>query len=147
MKKQAAIILLGLIIGAATANLFQAKLIDELYLENENLKINLYESTQRLHKLEEQLETHQELLIRDIKFNIDIDLNSFAELALKNELYEITSELIGEKIINLNPYFIYRMLEGRIIECNEEHRYKLTVNWIIIAEETTISLKCISVDE
>ena len=147
MPKNLAIFVLGVIIGATILNLIYANTIDHLYWQKEDLKISLFEATERLSKLEEQLATSQEPVVREIKIEIDVEKNSFTELSLREKIGEITGDLVGENINDLSPSVIYRMLDGRYLTLEDEGHFQIRVDSIIISEQIIFYLHCAPVDD
>lgn len=142
MKRYIAILLTGIFIGATVINLLYGNIIDKLYWEKEELKIRLFETTERLDKLEDQLETHQNPVVREVIIEIIQDKNSFTELSLRQAIGEIVTHLVGEELNDLNPYLIHRMIDGRNIKLDEGELYRVEVIWIIISEQIIFHLSC-----
>ncbi len=142
MKRYIAVFLVGILVGASVINLLFGSMIDELYWEKENLKITLFETTERLRKLEDQLETHQNQVVREVKIELVLDKNSFTELSLRQAISEIVGNLVGEELSGLNPYLIHQMIDGRNIKLDDNQLFRIEVIWIIISEQIIFHLSC-----
>lgn len=105
----------------------------------------MFETTERLKKLEAQLETHQKPVIREVIIELEMDKNTFIELELRKSIGEIVNNLVGEELSSLNPHLVYRMLDGRNIRLDEGRLYRVEVKWIIISEQLIFHLSCDSV--
>lgn len=141
MKRCLAFFLLGFIAGCISLNLFLGNQIDRLYWEKEELRVRLFESNERLRKLEEQLQTHRNPTVNDVQIELeDVDKNSFMELSLREELGAITRDLVGEEIAEISPHLIRRLLDGRQIHLEESSTYEIKLNWVIIDEKTVINV-------
>ena len=74
MKRFLAVLLVGVTLGAALMNLLLSKRYDELFISREKLKVELYETRERLKKLEVQ-EKQAALLVQDIEVLFPEDKN------------------------------------------------------------------------
>ena len=54
MRRLFSAVLIGMVFGAVLMNLYLRQRLDELYISREKLKVELYETTERLKKLESQ---------------------------------------------------------------------------------------------
>ncbi|HHX76828.1 MAG TPA: hypothetical protein GX697_00545, partial [Firmicutes bacterium] len=98
-RRLAAFFLLGFITGSLVIFHLTSSRLETLYHEKEALKVNLFETTERLYRLEELWKSRQEEVIRDIKLEINADeKNPFSELALKQAVGELVKGLLGEKV-------------------------------------------------
>ena len=138
MKRRAAFLLLGLIAGGAAFNLVTGPGQEELHREKERLKVELFETADRLRQLEKQLQTHEAGQVRAVNTS-SLPFDTLVELALRQALAEITSELIGEKSEQLKPSLLVKLLDQRVIDV-EGKQYLVTVCWVVIGEELTFNL-------
>ncbi|NMA92941.1 MAG: hypothetical protein GX973_07490, partial [Firmicutes bacterium] len=139
MKRRAAFLLLGLIAGGAAFNLVTGPGQEELHREKERLKVELFETADRLRQLEKQLQTHEAGQVRAVNIELSSPFDTLVELALRQALAEITSELIGEKSEQLKPSLLVKLLDQRVIDV-EGKQYLVTVCWVVIGEELTFNL-------
>lgn len=120
--------------------------MDELYHEREQLKVTVFETKERLNKLEEQWESKEEQIIKEIKVELKTEKNSFAELSLEQSVHEIVKDLVGEKVNALNPYILINMLEGRIIKV-DNNNYQLDLKTVVISETLSFYISANLLDE
>lgn len=140
MKRYLALILLGTIFGAVLMNIYLSRRIDELFISREKLKVDLYETEERLKKIEDQWQSHQTTLIKEvnIQFNRPVD-DQFLELALRQEIIKLTQNFIGEDVETLPHTLVVHLLDQRIVEADGK-RFRLIVKTVIIAEKLTYVL-------
>ena len=140
MKKELALVLLGVIIGAAAMNLYLSDRMDDLYIKHEKLRVELYETAERLKKTETQWENHQVLVIRDIEIQfVKEDPDQFLEVKLHEAVSRLTQDLIGEEVEKVPHALIRHLIDERIVEV-EGKRYRLEAEMIIVAEKVTYVL-------
>ena len=146
MKRGPAILLLGVIIGATLSSIAAGNTLEKLYQEKETLKVRLFETTDRLGQLERQLHTREAGQVRVINIELDSSSEIPEELALRQALSEITSELIGEKIDQLKPSLLVKLLHQRLLTV-EGGQYEILVRWVVIGEEVTFNLTASPVNQ
>lgn len=139
MRQTFAIIFLGAVAGAILITIITGSLLDNLYREKEELKLDLFETTDRLHKVESLLATHQEGTILTVSINLDSEENAFIQLELKKMINEIVSSVVGSQIDSTEPELIISLLQGRRLTV-EKNDYLVNVNWIAIAQNTVFDL-------
>lgn len=128
--------------GTSILNLLYGQIIDKLYWEKEELKITLFETTKRLSKLEAQLATRRNPLVREVKIEIETEQNSFSEQALRQAINKIAGNIVGEELSSINPQLIYQMLNGREIKLQDGRIFQTEIRWIIIGEKIIFNLHC-----
>ncbi|MBS4032495.1 MAG: hypothetical protein KGZ63_13895 [Clostridiales bacterium] len=140
MKRYLALILLGTIFGAVLMNIYLSRRMDELYISREKLKVNLYETEERLKKMEAQWQSHRTALIKEvsIQFHRPLD-DQFLELALRQQILKLTQNLVGEEVETIPYPLVVHLLDQRIVEADGKH-FRLTVKTVIIAEKLTYVL-------
>ncbi|MDW7649868.1 MAG: hypothetical protein SCK29_08550 [Bacillota bacterium] len=147
MRRVIALVVAGAILGAAGMNLYLAARIDELYITREKFKIELYETEERLKKLEDQWQNHRALVIREVVVEFSQqDRDSFVEIRLQEAVSRLTHDLIGEEPEKIPHSLVVHLLDGRIIEV-EEKRYQLQVKTVILAETVTYVLRYVPQNE
>ncbi len=146
MRKIISPLLLGILAGAIAVSLFHASTMEQLYWEKEKLRVELFETTERLQKIESLWEEHQEGDIRSVSIQLNDDLNAFTALALRQALTEISSGLVGEPVENVDYELILALFHQRKLSV-EEKDYLITVNWAFIAREAVINLTAVPAGE
>ncbi len=139
MKRGVALWLLGLIAGGTLCSLATGSSLEKLYQEKERLKVQLFETTDRLHQLEKQLRTRETEQVQAVNIELSTTAGTLVELALRQALAEITSVLIGEKIDLLKPSLLVKLLHQRVLTV-EGKQYVISVRWVVIGEEITFNL-------
>jgi hypothetical protein len=140
MKRYLALILPGTIFGAVLMNVYLSRRMDELFISREKLKVDLYETEERLKKNEDQWQSHRTSQIKEvsIQFNRPVD-DQFLELALRQQILKLTQNLVGEKVETIPYKLVVHLLDQRIVEADGK-RFRLVVKTIIIAEKLTYVL-------
>lgn len=132
-------LLLGIVFGSVTVSIYHSARLEQLYWEKEKLKVELFEATERLVKVESLWVTHREGEVIAVAVQLDGDLDAFTGLELERLISKITANLIGEKIANLNPGLLLALLHERVLTV-EDKDFLVTVNWIIIDREVIFNL-------
>ncbi|HHX87426.1 MAG TPA: hypothetical protein GX693_04500, partial [Firmicutes bacterium] len=117
-----------------------------LYQEKEKLKVELFETTGRLYQLEKQLRTRETGQVQTVTVELGTPAGTMDQLALRQALAEITSELIGEKIELLKPELLVKLIDQRVLTV-EGKQYLISVRWIVLGEEITFNLNASFVDQ
>ncbi len=140
MKRYLALILVGTIFGAVLMNTYLSRRMNELIISREKLKVELYETEERLKKIEAQWQKHRTALIKEvnIQFNRPVN-NPFVELMLHQEILKLTQNLIGEEVESIPHTLVVNLLDKRIVEADGK-QFRLSVKTIIIAEKLTYVL-------
>jgi len=133
------VLLLGALAGGLIIHLYHAERLEQLYWDKEKLKVELFETTQKLARLEALWADQQEGEIRSIDLTITGELDHFVQLELQRLISEITSGLIGATTRDLEPDLVVALLHRRQFTV-EEKDYLVTVNWVVIAPETLFNL-------
>jgi len=143
VKRLLSALLIGMLFGAVCMNLYLRQRLDELYISREKLKVELYETTERLKKLESQDKQKQNVIraieIQFMKENGD----PLTELALETAILELTQNLIGEEIEKVHHTLVIHLLDRRILEVDGK-RYQLQVKTIVIAPKMTFVLNYVA---
>lgn len=140
MRKGIACLVLGFMLGAVSFSLVSGRQMEELYREREELRVSLFETRERLMKLEDMWESRGEEIIREVRIVLETEEDSFIELALKQATQEIVKDLVGEKVQSLNPSLVVRMLDGRKVAA-EEREFVLDLEAVVISETLSLFIK------
>ncbi len=136
-KKCLAFLVLGFILGAVSVFISSGRQMEQLYQEREELKVSLFETRERLNRLEDMWESRGEEIIREVQIVLRMEQDTFGELSIKQAIQEIVKDLVGEKVRTLNPSLVIKMLDGRKITA-DEREYLLELEAVVISE--TLSL-------
>ncbi len=139
-KKNTAFLVLGLFLGAVSIFVFSGQQLEDLYQERERLKVDLFETRERLTRLEDLWESRHEEIVREIKIDLEMEKDTFGELSIKKAIQEIVNDLVGEKVQSLNPTLVIRMLDERKIMA-DEREYRLDLQAVVISETLTLYIK------
>jgi hypothetical protein len=139
VKRFLAVLLVGVILGAALMNLLLSKRYDELFISREKLKVELYETRERLKKLEAQ-EKQAALLVQDIEVLFPEDKNDpLVEVKLQAAVLELTESLLGEDVENVSYQLLTDLLDSRLLEIEGKY-YRIKVKTMVIARIITFIL-------
>lgn len=130
---------LGLIAGGLIIHLYHAERLEQLYWDKEKLKVELFETTERLARIEALWADQQEGEIASVDIILEGDMDTSVQLELQRLLSELTSRLIGSAIKELQPDLLVSLLHRRSFTV-EKKDYLVTVNWVVIAPETLFNL-------
>ena len=119
--------------------LYHAARVEQLYWENEKLKVELFDTTDRLVKLESRWLSHEEFEITAVNIEWSGEISAFTELELTKKVHEITGSLVGQKIDHLNPRLLIPLLDQRKLTVDNKD-YLISVNWVVISEEILFNL-------
>lgn len=139
MRRIVPALLLGILCGATVVSILHAARLDHLYWENEKLAVQLFETTDRLARLEALWESGQHAEIIAVNIRLAGEIDDFSLLELERRAAEITAGLVGETIEGLNPDLLLQLIDNRKITV-ENKDYLLTVRSIILGRETTFNL-------
>lgn len=142
MKKHFAIFLLGILLGTSMINLLHGRSVDKLYWEKEELKITLFETSKRLSKLEEQLATRHNPLVREVKIEIETEEDDFTKQALRQAINQVAGNIIGEELSSINPRLLYQMLNKREIKLQDGRIFQSEILWLVVSDQIVFSLRC-----
>ena len=132
-------LLLGALAGGLLVHLSHSRSLEQLHWEKEKLKVQLFETTERLSRMEAMWEEERKETVSSVKFIIQGEIESFARLELQRLAGEITSGLMGAAINELQPELVVALLQRRKLTV-EKRDYLVDVNWVVIAPETTFNL-------
>ena len=145
MRRQLAVLLLGMMAGGILVTIYHAARLEQLYFDKEKLQVELFDTTDRLLKLESLWSTHQDGEITAVTIELEGAVTPFAQLELTRLVHDITGDLVGEKIEDLNPELLIALLNRRKLTV-EQKDYLLTVNWLIVSRQTVFNLTASPVD-
>ena len=146
MVRTLTLLLLGILVGMVIMHFLQGKRLDDYYWQKEELKVELYEATERLKRIEEQHDRLLPALVEEVRLEITMKDNSFVEPALRKHIYDLAKELIGQEFQALPYPLVYNILDDRILE-SEGKKYRLNVEAVIIAEAVTYYLTVEKIQE
>ncbi|HHX73330.1 MAG TPA: hypothetical protein GX699_00300 [Firmicutes bacterium] len=139
MKRTVAALFTGVILGAAAMNLFTGHRLDELYLAREELRVRLYETTERLKKLEAQGRGHAPTVNEiEVVFAVS-EHEPLVELEIKEAVIELTRDLIGTEVEKVQHRLVLHLLDKRLLKVGNKH-YRLRLQTMIIAPHTLFVL-------
>ena len=139
MRRNLGALLLGALAGGMLIHLNHARCLEQLHWDKEKLKVQLFECTERLSRLEATWEEQQKGEISSVKFVIQGEIEPFARLELQRLAGEITSGLVGATIMEMQPDLVVALLQRRKLTV-EKKDYMVTVNWVVIAPETLFNI-------
>lgn len=139
MRRILGALLLGALAGGLLIHLSHARSLEQLHWEKEKLKVQLFETTERLSRMEAMWEEQQKGVVKSVKFVIQGEIEPFAGLELQRLAGEITSGLVGAAIEEVQPDLAVALLQRRKLTV-EKKDYLVAVNWVVIAPETMFNL-------
>lgn len=120
-------------------HLLYVRRLERLYWDKESLKVQLFETTERLSRIEEMWADEQREMINSIDFVMNGEMGPSVELELQRQVREVTASLPGTAIGEAQPELIVSLLHRRKLAV-ENRDYLVTVNWVVIASGTIFNL-------
>ena len=139
MPRTLGLLLLGLIAGGLLVHLYHAGRMEKVYWENEKLKVELFETTERLSRGEALWADRPEEKVSAVETVIKGELDDFDKLKLQRQAAEITAPLIGSLVEELDPELVVALLQRRRLTLEGEG-YLVYVNWVVIAPKIRFNL-------
>lgn len=143
MKKQVAMLLLGIFLGMALAALRIGGQVDALWIENSRLLDELRTRTERLHLLERQINKQYYLRVTSIEPHVALRAafsNAEAQsvcLTIERQITQILNPLLGKEIKTLDPTLVMQILNQRKVQVNKQN-YELSIRTLILSERLII---------
>ncbi|NLA04440.1 MAG: hypothetical protein GX881_01835 [Firmicutes bacterium] len=139
MPRKLGLLFLGIIAGGLLVHLFHAARLEKIYWDKEKLKVELFETTERLARGEALWADRPAEKVSSVELVITGELDDFEELELQRQAGEITAPLIGSVLEELEPELVVALLHRRKLTL-EGKDYRLDVNWVVIAPRTRFNL-------
>ncbi len=139
MRRLTAALLLGALAGGTLIHLLYAYRLEQLYWDQESLKVQLFETTEKLSKMEEMWAGEQREKINTVDFIMNGKMGPSVELELQRLVRETASSLPGTIIGEAQPELIVSLLHRRKFTV-ESRDYLVTVNWVVVAPATIFNL-------
>lgn len=148
LLRGAALIVLGLILGASLTNLYIGRQLDNLSLANRSLREDLAYTRQQLQKMKEAAEIKRRHAISEVETFLILDsrenLTDYDRIAVELEAGKIVKEwlnpIIGQEVAGLDSLLIPRILDNRQIEANG-NRYRLTTQLVVVNRKTSVYIR------
>lgn len=139
MRRITGVFILALLAGGMLIHLLYARRLEQLYRDKESLKVQLFETTERLSRIEEMWADEQREKINTVDFVMNGEMGPSVELELQRQVREITASLPGTMIGEAQPGVLVSLLHRRKFAV-ENRDYLVTVNWVVIAPGTMFNL-------
>ena len=140
MKRSLTLIVLGIMLGAISMNIYLARRLDALYIDRETLRVKLYETTERLKKIEAQWQSHRTVLVHEVFIQFAQETpDAFLEIALREAVTKLVQDMVGEELDSISPSLAVHLLDRRIVEA-DGRRYRLFVRTLILSDKLTYLL-------
>ncbi len=139
IKKSLAIFTMGLLLGLVSMNLVNMRTIDNLYESQSQLNNQLLDKEIKLKNLTASLESEKTRIVKSLIINVDLEGNSSIEEEIRQEVYLLLKDYIGQELWRIEGEIIYKILEGRIFQIGAKE-IKLRIKYLIIQEEITLEI-------
>lgn len=138
----AALVLLGILLGAASTTVLVGAQLDDLHIQNQSLQANLAAMDAQVQQLQQ---TPKKRVISRIntKVNfVDADewdgfTRSTLELSVEKHIREWLAGLNGQAVTEVNYMLIPQIVDNREIEIDKQ-KMRLVVRMVIISETVTV---------
>ncbi|MEJ6949680.1 hypothetical protein [Natronospora cellulosivora (SeqCode)] len=132
------IFLLGIIFGSTFITIYSSRNIDQLILENKELKTIIDEKDKKIEQLDKQFQNR--LIVHTITPHLDTDLNKHTQQEIIKKVKKLLEGLLGKDIAEIDPLLLrdiinegYIMVEGR--------SYQLHLLYIVVSDEIKLYLQ------
>jgi hypothetical protein len=141
MRQILALVLVGAIAGAAGMNAYLNRRVDEIYLSREKLKVELFETEERLKKIEAQWQGSRAPLIREVEIRFEQPpADPYLDVKLREAVSRLTQDLVGEEVEQVPHSLILHLIDQRLVDV-EGKRYRIIVRTVVVAEKVTYILR------
>ena len=146
--KTLSLLILGVILGASSANIYMGMQLDYLSLTNKTLQNSLAETERQLQILKETSEIKNRNSISGFDIFLLMDsregLTDYDQLTLEYEVDKKVKEwltpLIGKNISEVDTLLVPRILDSRDVEANG-NTYRLKTYLVVINKKTSVYIK------
>ncbi|MCL5057569.1 MAG: hypothetical protein M1130_06155 [Actinobacteria bacterium] len=146
--KTVSLLILGVILGASSTNIYIGMQLDYLTLTNKTLQNSLAEAERQLQSLKEASEIKNRNSISSFDIFLLMDsregLTDYDQLTLEYEVDKKVKEwlkpLIGQKVDGFDCLLIPRIVDNRDIEVNGNN-YRLRTYLVVVNTKTAVYIK------
>ncbi|HBV97934.1 MAG: hypothetical protein JL50_07390 [Peptococcaceae bacterium BICA1-7] len=146
--KTLSLLILGIIFGAASTNIYMGMQLDYLSLTNKSLQESLAEAERQLQSLKESTEIKNRYSITSFDIFPLLDsregLTDYDQLTLEYEVDKKVKEwltpLIGKNISEVDALLVPRIVDSRDVEANG-NTYRLRTYLVVINKKTSVYIK------
>ncbi len=135
-----AFFIIGFIAGGTILNIVMGHHLDQLNLENQELKDDLETTKSELEELRQNLADRSSQVITGIEVQVDFSKSDYLpyekdslQLTLEKKVAELLEPLRGQKISDLEPLVVSKILDQRILEV-EDKRFNLDLKLLVLTE-------------
>lgn len=146
--KTLSLLILGIILGAASTNLYIGRQVDYLTLTNKTLQNSLADAERQLQNIKETSEDKKKSTISGFDIFLLMDslegLTDYDQLTVEYEVDKKVKEwlqpLLGEKVDGFDSLLIPRIIDNREVEVNG-NKYRLKTYLVVVNIKTTVYIK------
>ena len=136
--------ILGAIIGIILFNGIFSSRLDLLYRINESQSAELMDKTNKLERLEKNLNNTKHLVVTGVEAEIDYKGNDLELIAIEKYTMDLLKDVPGKRIGDVDVDTIFQIFNERIVSINEEN-YILYVRTIILTDVLNIKLRVLKI--
>lgn len=132
------IFILGILIGATIISAYSGRDLDQLILENNELKTDQEELKKQLEQM--NLQFKNQLIIQTINPYLDTELNKHTQQEISKKIRSLLGGLVGKELSEVDPLLLHDIInEASIIV--ENHTYQLSLSYMVISDQLQLYLK------
>ncbi len=143
-------LIIGILIGAGSANMIIGDQVDYLTMANKNLQDQLAEREFQLQKLNDASKQKKAHIITSVETYLSADsmegLTEYDQLSVQLEankkIKEWLSPLVGQDVNSIDSLLIPRIVDDRVIETGG-NKYRLKAHLVIINQKISLYIKAI----
>lgn len=142
-----AFLVLGILIGSASATMIIGQHIDRLMIINQEQADRIHDLERELAQSKESLSQHQEPVISSLQVKVIFrdpkplrHEEDAIRLSIEKQVKELLDHFLGMKLEQLEPSLIPWVVENRILEA-EGSAFKIKVKVLVIAEKFYIEIE------
>lgn len=125
-------IIIGMLIGAISLNVFISYRIDQYLKEITYLNTIIEERDIRLEKLEESI-NKSKFILGKVEINLIYDGDEIDKLTLKKYISQKYNNILGKEVKNIDIEMVAEVIDNRIMKVNE-NEYKLKVKKVLLTD-------------
>ena len=135
-----AIFIISFLLGAVISNLYLSKKLDYYILENKILMDRLQNLHNNINKLNKIINQGKNNPVKEIKFEIESNLNNHKKQELKKTIFAVIENIIGTEINKIDINLLIKSIDNRYFMIDDE-KYIIKIKYIILSEKTKIFVK------
>lgn len=137
VRRAAAALVLGALLGLQAGALQAARQVQALRLERDRLRLELEELRERYARLEGDLAARRHPAVREVALEVRGVDDDAQRLELEQALVPLARSLLGRRVEHLDPDVVAAVFDGRLVRAGERE-FRLRVRLLVLAERSRV---------